>query len=163
MGASQARECPKNLQIPCLPKPLKTPLFTLCSSIFPCWPTQTHIQKILQKHCFFFSVFTCFSVKNTVIVFRHKVGPKHWFLRCFQCSGIQKPFKISLVTVFFHLCPFFHCRKPIKMTQNSIYPLKLRHPKIVEKTRKHHQYLVSVRNPGLGAKSFLPPPQLKLI
>ena len=45
-------------------------------------------------------------------VFRHKVGPKHWFLQCFQCSGIQKPVKISLLTVFFHLRlpndPTFH-------------------------------------------------------
>ena len=32
-----------------------------------CWPTQTYIHKILQKHCFFYSVFTMFSVKNTVI------------------------------------------------------------------------------------------------
>ena len=33
-------------------------------------------------------------------VFRHKVGPNHWFVQCFQCSGIQKPFKISLFSVF---------------------------------------------------------------
>ena len=32
------------------------------------------------------------------------------------------------------------------------YPLKLRHPKIVEKSRKHHLILVSVRN------RFCPPP-----
>ena len=39
------------------------------------------------------------------------------------------------------------------MTQNSIsIPLALRHPKILEKCRKHHRILVSVRN------RFWPPP-----
>ena len=47
------------------PNPWKTPLFTLCSSIFPCWPTQTYIQKIIQTHCFFYSVFTMFPVQKT--------------------------------------------------------------------------------------------------
>ena len=35
------------------------------------------------------------------------------------------------------------------------YPLALRHPKIVEKCRKHHRILVSVRN------RFCPPPPAK--
>ena len=70
----------------------------------------------------FFSVFLHFfrQERRNLHVFRLKVGPKHWFLQCFQCSGIQKPFKISLFTVFFHFCPFFPCRKPTKMTQNSV-------------------------------------------
>ena len=229
-------------QVPCLLKPLKRRLFTLFSSIFPCWPSQTYIQKniqktfkkhcflecfcnvfrrkhrnlhvfrhtvgpktlafavfsrlrhqktfnslispnpwkhrylhcflqflhvpmplansniytkIIQKHCFFFSAFIFFFRQKhyNLHVFRQLVGPKHWFLQCFRCSGIQKPFKILLFTVFFHLCPFFHCRKPTKMTQNSIsIPSYAQTPKIVEKTRKHHQYQVSVRN------RFCPPP-----
>ena len=54
-------------QFPHFPKSLKTPLFTLFNfSMFQCrWPTPTHIQKILRKHCFF----TMFSVENTVIYF----------------------------------------------------------------------------------------------
>ena len=93
-------------------------LFTLFSSIFPCSNVagQLKHKKILQKH--FLQFFTMFSVKNTVIY--TFFGPKHWFLQCFQCSGIRKPFKISLFTMFFHFCPFFHCRKPTKMTQNYV-------------------------------------------
>ena len=96
-----------------LPKPLKTPLFTLFSSIFPCANAAgqlKHIYKKSFKNVVAFSVFLhFFSVKNVrnLHVFWLKVGPKHWFLQCFQCSGIQKPFKISLFTVFFHFCPFF--------------------------------------------------------
>ena len=77
--------------------------------------------KNLSKHCFLRLFYNVFRQKHRKLhVFRHKVGPKHWFLQCFQCSGIQKLFKISLFTVFFHFCPFFPCRKPTKMTQNSI-------------------------------------------
>ena len=80
------------------------------------------ITKKSFKNSVFCSVFNIFSVKNAVIYtfVRLKVGPKHLFLQCFQCSGIQKPFNISLFTVFFHFCPFFPCRKPTKMTQNSV-------------------------------------------
>ena len=134
-----------------------------------------HIYKKSFKNIvFFYSVFTMFSVENTVIyhVFRYKVGPKHWFLQCFQGSGIKKTFNSLIspnpwthrylhcflqffhvpmplansniytknpsktvfsmlwhpktiqniaISVFFHLRPFFHCRrKPTKMTQNYI-------------------------------------------
>ena len=137
-----------------LPKPLKTPLFTLFSSNFPCANAAGQLKHIYKKSfkniVFFSSVFTFFpSKRRNLHVFRLKVGPKQWFLQCFQCSGIQKPFKISLFTVFFHFCPFFPCRKPTRMTQNSvsIRPLKLRHPKIVEKTAQTPPYTeVSVRN-----------------
>ena len=76
-------------------------------SMFQCrWPTQTYIPKILQKHCFYIVV-TLFSVKNTVIytLFGIKSVQHIGFCSVFGCSGIQKPFKISLFT---------------KMTQNSI-------------------------------------------
>ena len=80
-----------------------------------------HIYKKSFKHCFFQCFYIFFRQKRRNLhVFRLKVGPKHWFWQCFQCSGIQKPFKISLFTVFFHFCPFFPCRKPTKMTQNSV-------------------------------------------
>ena len=44
-----------------------------------------------------------FPVKHTVIYtfFCYNVSPKHLFLQCFQCSGIQKPCKILLCTMFF--------------------------------------------------------------
>ena len=111
--------------IPLSPQTLEnTAIYTVFFNFSMCqcrWPTQTYIQKILQKHCFFPVGLHFFRQKRRNLhVFRLKVGPKHWFLQCFQCSGIQKPFKISLFTVFFHFCPFFHCRKPTKMTQNSI-------------------------------------------
>ena len=78
-------------------------------------------KKSFKKHCFLQCVYNVFRQKHRNLhVFQHKVGPRHWFVQCFQCSGIQKPFKTSLFTIFFHFCPFFHCRKPTKMTQKSI-------------------------------------------
>ena len=124
-------------------------------SMFQCrWPTQTYVQKMLQKHCFLQCFYNVPRQKHRNLhVFRHKVGPKHWFLQCFQCSGIQKLFKISLFTVFFHFCPFFHCRKPTKMTRNSIsIPSSAQTPK---NRRKISQ---TPPDSGLGAKPFLPPP-----
>ena len=148
----------KNLQFPDLPKPLKTPLFTLFSSIFACANAAGQLKHIYKNHSktlFFFQCFYIFFRQKhyNLHVFRQLVGPKHWFLQCFRCSGIQKPFKILLFTVFFHLCPFFHCRKPTKMTQNSIsIPSYAQTPK---NRRKNTQ---TPPIPGLGAKSFLPPP-----
>ena len=59
------------VQFPYFPKPLKTPLFTLFSSIFPCSNAAGQLKhiykKVLQTHCFFDSVFTMVSVKKTVI------------------------------------------------------------------------------------------------
>ena len=51
----------------------------------------------------FDSVFVIFPVKHTVIYtfFCYNVSPKHLFLQCFQCSGIQKPCKILLCIIFF--------------------------------------------------------------
>ena len=55
------------------------------------WPTQTYIQKIRQKHCFFQCFYNVFRRKHRNLRgFRHKVGPKQWFLQCFQGSGIKK-------------------------------------------------------------------------
>ena len=58
--------------------------------------------------------------------------------------------------MFFHFWPFFPCRKATKWPKIPFqYPLALRHPKILEKYRKHHSILVSVRN------RFWPPPPAK--
>ena len=107
----------------------------------------------------FDSVFVMFPVKHTVIlhVFCYNVSPKHLFLQCFQCSGIQKPCKILLCTMFFfHFWPFFHCRKATKMTQNSIsIPSCAQTPKNPRKMSKTPPYS------GLGAKPFLAPPPAK--
>ena len=48
-------------------------------------------------------------VKHTVIYtfFCYNVSPKHLFLQCFQCSGIQKPCKILLCTMFFSFLTVF--------------------------------------------------------
>ena len=96
-----------------LPKPLKTPLFTLFSSIFPCANAAGQLKhmykKSVQKHCFFFQCFyNMFRRKHRNLRgFRHKVGPKQWFLQCFQCSGNQKPFKISLFYSVFSFLSVF--------------------------------------------------------
>ena len=143
-------------QFPCLHKPLKTPLFTLFSSIFPCSNAAgqlKHIYKQSFKNIVFFlqCFYNVFRQKHRNLhVFRHKVGPKHWFLQCFQCSGIQKPFKISLFTIY-SVFSFLSVLPLPEAYQNDPqipfqYPLKLRHPKIVEKSRKHHLILVLVRN-----------------
>ena len=50
-----------------------------------------------------------FPVKHygNLHVFCYNVSPKHLFLQCFQCSGIQKPCKILLCTMFFSFLAVF--------------------------------------------------------
>ena len=145
--------------IPLSPQSLEnTAIYTVFFnfSMFQCrWPTQTHIHKILQKHCFF-NVFTFCSVKNTVSytffgiksvqnigfcsVFNALAAKNHSKYRYLQCDFICVRFSTAGSLPKWPKIPFQ-------------YPLKLRHPKIVEKTRKHHQYQVSVRN-----RFWAPPP-----
>ena len=51
-----------------------------------------HIYKKSFKHIVFLQRFyNVFRRKHRNLhIFRHKVGPKHWFLQCFQGSGIKK-------------------------------------------------------------------------
>ena len=91
----------------------------------PCrWPTQTYIQKIIQNIVFFpqcfYNVFR--QKRRNLHVFRLKVGPKYWFLQCFQCSGI-------LISVRFSLAG----SRPKWPKIPFQWPLKLRHPKIAKK------------------------------
>ena len=88
-------------------------------------------------------------------VFCYNVSPKHLFLQCFQCSGIQKPCKILLCTMFFFIFGRFSIAGKLPKWPKIPfqYPLALRHPKILEKCRKHHRILVSVRN-----RFWAPPP-----
>ena len=188
------RSCSTMLPIPLSPQPLKIPLFTVFSSIFPCANAGSQLQHIYKKsfqnivfdsvfsnvssqtvgnlHVFchkssksfqniaFDSVFCNVSSQayGNLHVFCYNVSPKHLFLQCFQCSGIQKPCKILLCTMFFSFLDVFHCRKATKMTQNSIsIPSCVQTPKNPRKMSKTPPYS------GLGAKPFLGPPQLKLI
>ena len=78
------------------------------------WPTQTYIQKIRQKHCFF-SVFTMCSVENTVIyaVFGIKSVQNSGFCSVFkalasknvQFRDLPKPLKTPLFTLFSSIFP----------------------------------------------------------
>ena len=133
-------------QFPCLPEPLKTPLFTLCSSIFPCANAAGQLKHIYKKSFKNIVCFQCFCIffrqkHRNLHVFRHKVGPKHWFLQCFQGSGIQKPFKISQFTIYsvFSFVTVFLLQEATKMTTQKSSKKFAKTPPI----------------PGLGAKSFL--------
>ena len=111
-------------QFPCLHKPLKTPLFTLFSSIFPCSNAAGQLKHIYKQSfkniVFVYSVFTMFSVKNTVIYTFSgiKSVQNTGFCSVFNAlaSKNHSKYRYLLFTVFFHFCPFFHCRKPTKMT-----------------------------------------------
>ena len=94
------------------------------------WPTQTYIQKIRQKHCFFQCFYNVFRQKyRNLRYFRHKVGPKHWFLQCFQGSGIKKvqcrdlpkPLKTQLFTQFSSIfpCAVIYTFFGLKSVQNT--------------------------------------------
>ena len=87
------------------------------------------------KHTVIYTFFAITSVQSTC------------FCSVFNALASKNPAKSCYVQCFFHFLPFFHCRKATKMTQNSIsIPSCARHPKILEKCRKHHRILVSVRN-----------------
>ena len=123
-----------------------TAIYTVFFNFSMCqcrWPTQTYIQKIIQKHCFF-QCFYIFSVqKNTGFcsVFNALASKNHSKYRYLQCFFISVRFSLAGSRPKWPQIPFQ-------------WPLKLRHPKIVEKTRKHHPTEVSVRN------RFCPPPPL---
>ena len=97
-----------------LPKPLKTQLFTLFSSIFPCANAAgqlKHIYKKSFKNIVFCSVFTFCSVKNAVIytffgltsvqntvffsVFNALASKNHSKYRYLQCFFISVRFSLA--------------------------------------------------------------------
>ena len=141
-------------QFPCLPKPLKTPLFTLFSffnfSMLQCrWPTQTYIQKNPSNKLFCYSVFTLCSIKNTVICtfFGIKSVQNTGFCSAFNALAPKNLSKYRYLHFFFMFVRSSIAGSLPKCPKIPFqYPLKLRHPKIVEKSRKHHLILVSVRN-----------------
>ena len=113
-----------------------------------------------SKTLLFDSVFVMFPVKHTVIYtfFAYNVQSKTLVFAVFSMLWHPKTLQnLAMYNVFFHFWPFFHCRESYqndpKFHFNTL--LRLRHPKILEKCRKHHRILVSVRN------RFWPPPPAK--
>ena len=152
------------LPIPLSPQPLNIPLFTVFSSIFPCSNAGSQLQHIyIYKKSFqniaFDSVFVMFPVKHTVIYtfFAIMSVQNTCFCTVFNALASKNPAKSCYVQCFFIFGRFSIAGKLPKWPKIQFpYPLALRHPKILEKCRKHHRILVSVRN------RFCPP-QLKLI
>ena len=109
----------KKRSMPWSPQTLEnTAIYTVFFNFSMCqcrWPTQTYIQKIVQKHCYIF------SVKNAVIYtfFGLKSVQNTGFCSVFNALASKNHSKYRYLQCFF-LCPFFHCRKPTKITQNSI-------------------------------------------
>ena len=120
----------KNVQFRDLPKPLKTPLFTLFSSIFPCAHAAGQlkhiykkIQKIIQKHCLFQCFYICFF-KNAVIYtfFGIKSVQNSGFCSVFkalasknvQFRDLPKPLKTPLFTLFSSIFPCAHAAGQLK-------------------------------------------------
>ena len=150
----------KKSSMPWSPQTLEnTAIYTVFFNFSMCqcrWPTQTYIQKIVQKHCFFQCLYIFSRQKRRNLhVFRLKVGPKHWFFAVFSMLWHPKTIQnIAYLQCFFISVRFSLAGSRPKWPKIPFqYHLKLRHPKIVEKTRKHHQYKVSVRN-----RFWHPPP-----
>ena len=93
------------------------------------------------KHTVIYTFFAITSVQNTC------------FCSVFNALASKNLAKSCYVQCFFHFWPFSIAGKLPKWPKIPFqYPLALRHPKILEKCRKHHRILVSVRN------RFWPPP-----
>ena len=106
-------------------------------------------------------------VKHTVIYtfFCYNVSPKTLVFAVFfnALASKKNPAKscyVHLCTMFFSFFGrFFHCRKATQNDPKFHFNTLLRsdNPKILEKCRKHHRILVSVRKPFLAP----PPPPAK--
>ena len=142
-----------------LPKPLKTPLFTLFSSIFPCANAAgqlKHIYKNRSKTLFFSSVFTFFSIKNAVIYtfFGLKVGPKHWFFAVFSMLWHPKTIQnIAIYSVFSFLSVF-----PLPEADQNDPKFRF-NTLLSSDTQKSWKNTQTPPIRGLGAKSRLAPPK----
>ena len=93
------------LPIPLSPQPLKIPLFTVFSSIFPCFNAGSQLQHIYKKsfqNIVFDSVFPMFPVKQTVIdmFFCHK-GSKSFQNIAFDSVFVMFPVKHTVIYTFF--------------------------------------------------------------
>ena len=93
------------LPIPLSPQPLKIPLFTVFSSIFPCSNAGSQLQHIYKKsfqNIVFDSGFPMFPVKQTVIYtfFCHK-GSKSFQNIAFDSVFVMFPVKHTVIYTFF--------------------------------------------------------------
>ena len=129
-------------------------------SMFQCLSGQfKHIEKKSFKYIVFYSVFTMFSVKNTVIYtfFGIKSVQNSGFCSVFNALASKNLSKYRYLQCFSFFIRISIAGSLPKWPKIPFqYTLNLRQPRIVEKTRKHHLILVSVRN-------RFSPRQLKLI
>ena len=106
------------------PKTLENTMIYSVFSIFPCSNATGQLKHRCKKsfqHIVFHSVFKMFPIQKNHMFFALKSVQN----TSFQFSDIQKPFNASLFTMFFRFWLFFHSRKPVKMTQNSIKTLRV--------------------------------------
>ena len=93
------------LPIPLSPQPLKIPLFTVFSSIFPCSNAGSQLQHIYKKSfqsIVFDSVFPMFPVKQTVIyTFLCHKGSKSFQNIAFDSVFVMLPVKHTVIYTFF--------------------------------------------------------------
>ena len=129
----------KSVQFRDLPKPLKTPLFTLFSSIFPCANAAgqlKHIYKKSFKNIVFFQWVYIFSVKNAVIYtfFGLKSVQNTGFCSVFNALASKNHSKYRYLQCLFISVRFSLAGSRPKWPKITFqWPLKLRHRKIVEK------------------------------
>ena len=117
------------------------------------WPTQTYIQKILQKHCFCAVFLHFFRQKHRNLhVFRHKVGPKHWLLQCFSMLWHPKTIQNNAIYSVFSFVSVFPLPEAYQNDPKFHFNTLLS-----SDTQKSSKKLANTTNtiPGLGAKSFL--------
>ena len=95
------------LPIPLSPQPLKIPLFTVFSSIFPCSNAGSQLQhiyiyiEILPKHCFWQCFFNVSSqTDGNLHVFCHK-GSKSFQNIAFDSVFVMFPVKHTVIYTFF--------------------------------------------------------------
>ena len=110
----------KCFQFPCLPKPLKIPLFAVFSSIFPCSNAGGQVKYIyIYIYIYTRNPFTMFPVKNTVIniyTFFARKSVQDTAFAVFSMLWLSKPFQNIDIYIFFQFWSLFHCRKRTKMT-----------------------------------------------
>ena len=126
------------------------------SNIYIRNPSKTLFLTVFFQNIAFDSVFVMFPVKHTVIYtfFAITSVQNTCFCSVFNALASKNPAKYCYVQCFFSFLAVFPL--PGKLPKwpkiPFQYPLALRHRKILEKCRKHHLILVSVRN------RFCPPP-----
>ena len=142
-------------QFPYLPKPSKIPLLIVFSSFFPCSNAAgqlKHTNKKSFQNIVFHSVFAILPVKNTVIYTFLAIKSVQDTSFCNVLSALA-PKNLSeyrYLQCFFTSRRFLHCRKPTKMTKNSMsIPSSAQTP-------KNRWKMTKTPNSGLGR--FCPPP-----